>query len=54
MYSEHELSPCILSEKGWTYTLCESIYRQTSKGKTIDEQLLPGHQRVEAGKAFDL
>lgn len=40
----------ILNERGWTHGLCESIPRKPRKGKTIDENLLPGHQRVEAGK----
>lgn len=42
----------ILSERGWTRGLCESIPRKLRKGKTIDEKLLPGHQRVEAGKGI--
>lgn len=42
----------ILSERGWTYRLCESITRKPRKGKTTDEQLLPGHQRVEARKGI--
>lgn len=42
----------ILSERGWTRGLCESIPRKPRKGKTIDEKLLPGHQRVEAGKGI--
>lgn len=42
----------ILSERSWTYRLCESITRKPRKGKTTDEQLLPGHQRVEARKGI--
>lgn len=40
----------ILNEKGWTHGLCESIPRKPTKDKSIDEKLLPGHQRVEAGR----